>query len=481
MARRRRAPVALRVPREPAAAVRSSTSSGCTIRARPPRGSRPTRRCPPTRRAACSSTPSDRERTAASLHAATGDPAAIEAWQRLYATCARRRARALPDADRAAALARAELRALVGDDAAWDGARRAPARRAHRATLRRRPRCAASSLTDALIGTFADADDPTLRQNRCFLYHVIGNGTGDWDVPVGGMGAVTAALEARRARGRAPSCARGAEVTAVEPDRRRRVRSPTRAATGTSPSRGHVLGERRARGARPPAAATRRPASAARGRAAQGQPAARAAAAPARRRRRPAPTRSPAPSTSTRATTQLDARLRARRRAGGSRRSLPCEIYCHSLTDPSILGPELRAAGAQTLTCFALHMPARLFAADPDGARERALARHARLARQRARRADRRTASGATPTGGRASRRARPLDLEDELRPARRQHLPPRPRWPFAETEARGRRRWGVETDDAARARCAAPARGAAAASAASRGHNAAMAVLSGC
>jgi phytoene dehydrogenase-like protein len=33
-----------------------------------------------------------------------------------------------------------------------------------------------------------------LRQNRCFLYHVIGNGEGHWDVPVGGMGALTDAL-----------------------------------------------------------------------------------------------------------------------------------------------------------------------------------------------------------------------------------------------------------------------------------------------
>ena len=45
--------------------------------------------------------------------------------------------------------------------------------------------------TDALIGTFAGLEDESLRQNRCFLYHVIGNGTGDWDVPVGGMGALT--------------------------------------------------------------------------------------------------------------------------------------------------------------------------------------------------------------------------------------------------------------------------------------------------
>ena len=49
-------------------------------------------------------------------------------------------------------------------------------------------------LTDALIGTFASARDASLQQNRCFLYHVVGDGTGDWMVPAGGMGAVSAAL-----------------------------------------------------------------------------------------------------------------------------------------------------------------------------------------------------------------------------------------------------------------------------------------------
>ncbi|CAM3522648.1 NAD(P)/FAD-dependent oxidoreductase [Nocardioides dubius] len=48
--------------------------------------------------------------------------------------------------------------------------------------------------TDALIGTFADLNDPNLLQNRCFLYHLIGNATGEWRVPVGGMGAVTGGL-----------------------------------------------------------------------------------------------------------------------------------------------------------------------------------------------------------------------------------------------------------------------------------------------
>ena len=53
--------------------------------------------------------------------------------------------------------------------------------------------------TDALIGTFADLDGAALAQNVCFLYHLIGGGTGDWDVPVGGMGAVTGGLDGWRA------------------------------------------------------------------------------------------------------------------------------------------------------------------------------------------------------------------------------------------------------------------------------------------
>jgi phytoene dehydrogenase-like protein len=69
--------------------------------------------------------------------------------------------------------------------------------------------------TDALIGTFASLHDPSLVQNRCFLYHLIGNGTGEWRVPVGGMGAVTAELE-RVAREAGATIRTGSEVTAVQ-------------------------------------------------------------------------------------------------------------------------------------------------------------------------------------------------------------------------------------------------------------------------
>ncbi len=49
--------------------------------------------------------------------------------------------------------------------------------------------------TDAKVGVSTHPQDPSLLQNRCFLYHLIGNKTGEWKVPVGGMGAVARELE----------------------------------------------------------------------------------------------------------------------------------------------------------------------------------------------------------------------------------------------------------------------------------------------
>ena len=50
-------------------------------------------------------------------------------------------------------------------------------------------------LTDGLIGTFTSASD--MLANVCFLYHLIGNGTGEWKVPKGGMGKLVEALTLR--------------------------------------------------------------------------------------------------------------------------------------------------------------------------------------------------------------------------------------------------------------------------------------------
>ena len=70
-------------------------------------------------------------------------------------------------------------------------------------------------LTDALIGTFTHAHD--LLANRCFLYHVVGRGTGHWDIPVGGMGTVAAEL-AVAAEKRGAELVTDTEVVAVTTD-----------------------------------------------------------------------------------------------------------------------------------------------------------------------------------------------------------------------------------------------------------------------
>ena len=72
--------------------------------------------------------------------------------------------------------------------------------------------------TDAKIGVFTHPHDPSLVQNRCFLYHLIGNKTGEWKVPVGGMGAVssragTGSAQSRRRNANECRSARTLNVT----------------------------------------------------------------------------------------------------------------------------------------------------------------------------------------------------------------------------------------------------------------------------
>jgi phytoene dehydrogenase-like protein len=106
-----------------------------------------------------------------------------------------------------------EARALMGDEA-WEAMVEQPlgetiAQRFRDGLVR------GVVSTDGLIGTFADTHEESLRQNRCFLYHVIGRGDGRWRVPVGGMGAITAALE-RSARSAGAEIRTNATVTGVE-------------------------------------------------------------------------------------------------------------------------------------------------------------------------------------------------------------------------------------------------------------------------
>jgi phytoene dehydrogenase-like protein len=395
-----------------------------------------------------------------------GDAPPVEGWDRLYGSC-RRVAEAVFPSLTEPLLSAADLRARVGDDGAW-------------AALVERPigelieECLADdvvrgiALTDALIGTFAGAHDPDLRQNRCFLYHVIGNGTGHWDVPVGGMGAVTDALrDAALAAGAELRC--GAEATAIEPGAVRwtdagggeRVAAGDHVLAGVAPA---VLD--RLRGREPAAPAPE---------GAQLKVNLLLARLPRLRDESVDPAEAFAGTFHVNeGYGQLEA-ARARAAAGELPDPVPCEIYCHTLTDPTILGPELRAAGAHTLTCFALQLPARLFAADNDAARERAL--EATLRSLDSVLAEPVLDCAWRDGDGRPCVEARtPLDLEAELGLPGGNIFHRDVAWPFAESEDEVGT-WGVETDEPGVLVCGAGARRGGGVSGIP-GRNAAMAVL---
>lgn len=206
-------------------------------------------------------------------------------------------------------------------------------------------------LTDGLIGTFAPSVDPGLDANRCFLYHVIGGGTGHWDVPVGGMGAVSGAI-ARAARESGAELVTDAEVTSVTPDGEVVFRR------GDDEQR--VVGDVILSGVAPFELARLLGEEAPRPEGAQIKVNLLLKRLPRLRDASADPAAAFAGTFHVNETfSQLDAAFDAAS-AGSLPEPVPLESYCHSLTDPSILSPELQEAGAQTLTVFALQAPDRL-------------------------------------------------------------------------------------------------------------------------
>lgn len=215
-------------------------------------------------------------------------------------------------------------------------------------------------LTDGLIGTFADAHDPSLRQNICFLYHVIGNGTGDWDVPRGGMGNLTGQL-AERAQSFGARIETDAVVTGIMAlPNEVRVEALVHGQSQTFTARyvlancaPAVLDRLQGRRARVP----------------QGDDTGAQVKVNMLLSRLPRLKDSSVdPRDAFRGTFHINegyeqlASAVEQARAGRLPRPLPAEIYCHSLSDPSILDPALAAQGVQTLTLFGLHTPHALFA-----------------------------------------------------------------------------------------------------------------------
>ncbi|HSE07823.1 MAG TPA: NAD(P)/FAD-dependent oxidoreductase [Nocardioidaceae bacterium] len=222
--------------------------------------------------------------------------------------------------------------------------------------------------TDAVIGTFAALDDPSLVQNRCFLYHMVGNGTGEWRVPVGGMGAVTDALtEAARKAG--AEIITGAGVSRIDTD------GTTANITWHDGTDTHEVESRWVLSNVAPWVLQillgEEPGDAPKG---------------AQLKvnflldRLPALKSGVDPEVAFAGTFHVAEDYSQLQKAyeeaasGNIPTQPPGELYCHSLTDPSILG-DLAESGKHTLTYFGVHMPAELFEEDMDARRDEAVER----------------------------------------------------------------------------------------------------------
>ena len=217
-------------------------------------------------------------------------------------------------------------------------------------------------LTDALIGTFASAFD--IQANICFLYHLIGNGTGEWKVPKGGMGALVSEL-VRVAKESGVEISLNSKAVKVE---------STSAGVSVALENGEVVSaDYLLSNAAPQVLAKLRGASAPKSLDGSQMK------INILLKRLPKLKSGIDPRLAFAGTfhanesfTQFELVYKDAKN-GVMPQKMPIEMYCHTLTDPSILGQELQDAGYQTLTLFGLHTPASLFDGDNDAARDAAL------------------------------------------------------------------------------------------------------------
>ena len=214
-------------------------------------------------------------------------------------------------------------------------------------------------LTDGLIGTHTSAHD--LAANRCFLYHLMGNGTGEWRVPEGGMGNLVIQLVSLVSR-------LGVDLL-VNADVSKIIRGDdgqfsVKSSAGTFTSR-YVLANC-APQVLSRLAGTAMP---------QSLPGSQMKINMLLKKL-PRLKSGVDPKIAFAGTFHIDERYSDLESAFSETywdqvpTKIPAEIYCHTLTDPSILSPELAAQGFHTMTLFGLHTPAKLFEEDLEGTKK---------------------------------------------------------------------------------------------------------------
>lgn len=327
-------------------------------------------------------------------------------------------------------------------------------------------------MTDAKVGVLTHSHDPSLLQNRCFLYHLIGNKTGEWKVPVGGMGAVAAELEAA-ARNAGAEISTHVNVRALHLDGKTPiVEFELNGKSETVEPRFLLVNF----GRNVLAKHTRH----------QYRASALDEGSVFKinmllRRLPPLKAGSFKLSEAWCGTFHSDEgyeqmnRSYAQAFTGRLPDKTPCEVYCHTLTDDSILSPELRAQGYHTMTLFGLDAPYSVFAAENETTRRDAegkfiasidqwlcepLADCLAVARD----------------GSLCLESKSPVDIEHSLGMYRGNIFHNAPTFPFAENEEQVGT-WGVETEFRNVFFCGSSAQRGGAVSGIP-GHNAAMKVL---
>jgi len=329
-------------------------------------------------------------------------------------------------------------------------------------------------MTDALIGTFAPNHDDKFDANKCFLYHVIGNETGEWSIPVGGMGSVTQSM-AKRARELGAELRTGCTVRSISEGVGQHVVTYRENEETKSLSARYLL----ANVSKPVLDAL------------LGQPSEHNIEGAQVKvnmllKRLPKLKSGTHPTAAFGGTLHINEGFEQLQTAfeqaarGEIPNPLPCEIYCHSLTDPSILGPELRASGAQTLTAFALHTPHSLLAGRDGDAMREALERAAIDSINSVLAEDIRDLLLTDAAGRPCIETKTTQDLEDALGLPGGNIFHAPLSWPFVADDApleTPEQRWGVDSGVPGIFFCGSTARRGGAVSGIG-GHNAAMAVL---
>lgn len=327
--------------------------------------------------------------------------------------------------------------------------------------------------TDGRIGVPTYPQDPSLIQNRSFLYHIVGQGTGEWKVPVGGMGSLVEDLvRVAKQTGRVTFATR-ALVSAVKADLKmasiafeldgvaQEVDARFVLCNASSQVLGQLLGknlegdtEIEGAGFKMNLLLERLP---------------------------KLKSKCYDASEAFAGTVHIDEgyeqmKISYRESMDGKVPAKPPgEIYCHTLTDNSILSDELKKAGYHTVTLFGLDLPYRLFKDDNEKVRAQVVNKYLAGINQYLDEPIE-TCLAKDTNGDHCIEAMSAVDLERKI------HLPKgnifhgNLSWPFADSESETGQ-WGVETDFSNILLCGSAAKRGGAVSGIP-GHNAAMKVL---